>query len=88
MKHSCPVCGYDDLDGPPTAYIICQCCGTEFGYHDAERTHEELRCEWIARGASSHSRRRPPPNGWSAIDQLRAARLRLPETSAEKVSAS
>ena len=88
MKHTCPVCGYADLDGPPEAYIICQCCGTEFDYHDAERTHEELRAAWIAEGAKWHSRRRQPPNGGSPFDQLRDARLPLPDIVNDKISIS
>ena len=27
----CPVCGYRGLEAPPANFLICPCCGTEFG---------------------------------------------------------
>lgn len=47
----CPVCAYPSLPYPPTDYHICPCCGTEFGNDDQDRTHHELREDWIACGA-------------------------------------
>ena len=73
MNYTCPVCGFPDLDGPPTAYLICQCCGTEFDYHDSKLSHRELRKRWIDAGCPWHSKRRAPPIGWSAGEQLTTA---------------
>jgi transcription initiation factor IIE alpha subunit len=44
--HICPVCDYAGLDGPPENWQICPQCGTEFGYDDATKTHQQLREEW------------------------------------------
>jgi predicted amidophosphoribosyltransferase len=46
--HMCPVCGYG-MEDPPQDYNICPCCGTEFGLHDAERTHDQLRSSMISK---------------------------------------
>jgi hypothetical protein len=51
MKYLCPVCGYDQMEHPPQDYAICLCCRTEFGVSDFSWTHEQLRQNWIARGA-------------------------------------
>jgi hypothetical protein len=76
---TCPVCGYPSLGEPhvdpmgsPT-YSICPCCGIEFGYDDAQKSHAELRREWVSRGSPWWSKHEKPPPGWSAEDQLRAA---------------
>lgn len=75
----CPVCGYPDLEEPAfdefgsATFVICPSCGTEFGYHDATRSHEQLRQCWLANGACWHSRVVPAPAGWSPPDQLAAA---------------
>jgi ribosomal protein L37AE/L43A len=66
----CPVCGYPDLDAPPKDYMICSCCGNEFGYDDAYFTHKELRFEWLSAGAPWFSRATPPPEDWSLARQL------------------
>lgn len=79
--YTCTVCGYPSLDEPPVdeygcaSFDICSCCGIQFGYHDACRSHEELRRKWIAEGIPWHSELVHPPNGWNATDQLRAAGL-------------
>jgi hypothetical protein len=79
--HTCPVCGYPDLDEPiadatgePT-YAICPSCGTQFGADDLGRTHEELRAAWVADGMRWWSEAKPAPVGWSAAAQLAAAGL-------------
>lgn len=75
--NKCPVCGYDGLEEPAfddvgaPSYDICDCCGTQFGYHDAKTPHEVLREKWIAKGMPWHSRVTSPPPGWDPIDQLR-----------------
>jgi hypothetical protein len=73
MSHTCPVCGFAGLEEPPRDHTICECCGTQFGYHDVRSSHAELRRQWIDRGATWHSRSFPAPPDWSAMDQLRRA---------------
>ncbi len=68
--NTCPVCGYDRLEDPPTDFNICPCCGTEFGYHDANFTHAQLRQRWIAAGAPWWAADVPPPPDWDPIQQL------------------
>jgi len=68
--YTCPVCAYPQLNYPPCDFTICPSCGTEFGYHDATRTFEELRTKWMVDGMRWHSRAVPPPKDWSAVAQL------------------
>ena len=75
MKHECPVCAYRNMPDAPQDYEICPCCGTEFGMDDVERTHEELRKEWMAKGARWFSDESQAPRGWNAMDQLIEAEL-------------
>jgi hypothetical protein len=70
MPYTCPVCAYPGLPRPAADYEICPSCGTEFEYHDARRTHESLRREWIVEGAQWHSRVVHPPVGWNPWLQL------------------
>jgi hypothetical protein len=70
MTYTCPVCGYQNLPFPPLDYEICPSCGTEFEYHDARRTHAELRENWIRAGALWHSSVVPKPYGWNPVLQL------------------
>ena len=57
-NHICPVCGYTKLAEPPydkqgyPTYVICSCCGFEFGFDDSSRqyTFDAYREEWIERG--------------------------------------
>jgi hypothetical protein len=92
MKYVCPVCGYRGLYRPPRDYYTCPCCGTEFGYDDYVRDHQELRRRWVASGAGWFSKTRPAPAGWSAFIQLLAAnlaiQLRGPEVSRTTVTAT
>ncbi|RBP15900.1 hypothetical protein DFR50_107170 [Roseiarcus fermentans] len=73
----CPVCGYDGLEEPAyddvgaPSYEICPCCGIEFGYEDASRSHESLREEWIAKGMPWWADDKPPP-GWDPVQQVRS----------------
>ncbi len=69
-QYTCPVCGYGELAEPPYDYTICPSCGTEFGYTDSTRTHQELRQQWIASGRHWHSRVTPRPINWDADKQL------------------
>ncbi len=75
--NKCPVCGYNGLHEPAydrhgyASFEICPCCGIEFGYEDARRSHESLRDKWIARGMPWWSDVRKPPAGWDPVQQLR-----------------
>jgi hypothetical protein len=73
MKHTCPVCGYPDLEDAPANYEICPSCGTEFGYTDIARAHSELRQRWLDAGAQWYSRVTPKPQNWNPYEQLRRA---------------
>lgn len=72
----CPVCGYDRMLRPPAVGHICPCCGVEFEVDDDEVSHDELRRQWIDRGAPWFSRATRPPLGWNAILQLNRAGYR------------
>lgn len=80
-RHSCPVCGYAELDEPPTepngepSYTLCPSCGTHFGADDQKKTYAELRADWLASGAVWWSEVKPPPSGWDASAQLASAGL-------------
>ena len=73
----CPVCGYNGLHEPAydrfgcSSFEICPCCGTEFGYQDAGRSHESLRREWIAKGMPWHFPDARPAR-WDPVQQLRS----------------
>lgn len=68
----CPVCGYEGLEDGTASGEICSSCGTEFGYSDFQRSHEDLRRRWIdAEHARWWSRHTPKPRQWSPIRQLR-----------------
>ena len=67
--YTCPVCFFDSMTDPPQDYNICECCGTEFGSDDEERSHGELRTEWIALGAKWFFGN--PPLGWNPWKQSR-----------------
>jgi transcription elongation factor Elf1 len=79
---SCPVCGFAGLSEPAydssgcASFEICPSCGTEFGYHDATKSHAELRKLWLDAGAPWRSQTTPPPHDWDALEQLHAAGLK------------
>lgn len=66
----CPVCAYPKLTEPPLNFSICPSCGTEFENDDYDRTHEDLRRAWLAKGAPWFSRATLPPPNWSGLKQL------------------
>lgn len=70
MRYKCPVCFYDNLEDPPSHHEICPSCGTQFGYHDATKSYEDLRKAWIASGLHWHSRVDDAPLGWNPYIQL------------------
>jgi predicted amidophosphoribosyltransferase len=71
----CGVCGFDRLEEPmydingSASFEICPCCGTEFGYHDAVKSHKELREAWIRNGMNWHTVDYKPEN-WDPKKQL------------------
>jgi len=73
MKYTCPVCGFDGLEEPAADFTICPSCGTEFGYTDFLRGHDDLRARWIAKGMRWHSTVIPAPSDWERVkyEQLR-----------------
>jgi hypothetical protein len=60
---------------PPMDYNICPCCGTEFGLDDVEKSHAELRMEWVRSGARWFSDELVPPDLWNPFVQLALADL-------------
>src|ERR1700724_2060317 len=80
-KHTCPVCGFAELDEPAydaygcASFNICPSCGTEFGYDDSTTAHKQLRHRWIEDGMHWASRAMTPPIGWDPVKQLKSARM-------------
>lgn len=69
-KYQCPVCGYDEMRDPPDSGNICSCCGTEFDVDDCEKSHEQLRDEWIDNGLHWFSKATLLPKDWNPYRQL------------------
>jgi len=65
----CPVCGYE-MEDPSTDYNICPSCGIEFGLHDVNASHEELRAAWIKTGPKWWSTTDPQPADWNPFQTL------------------
>jgi hypothetical protein len=72
----CRVCGLqqDELpwgeDGNTPSFNICDCCGTEFGYHDATLTAiKNTRSKWIAQGTKWFNPK-AKPEIWVLKEQL------------------
>ena len=70
MLYKCPVCFFPDMDSPPSDYMICPCCGTEFGLDDEETSHDQLRMMWVERNFPWFSNYTAPPPGWDPVRQL------------------
>ena len=49
---------------PPGDSNICSSCGTEFGYDDVSKTHDQLTRAWVAKGAPWFSKYASPPPDW------------------------
>ena len=75
-KYICPVCGYPMQD-PPRDNNLCPSCGTEFGYHDAGRTFQDIRQEWLRSGAHWWSRYEKQPYNWNPFQQMMDAGFRI-----------
>src|SRR5258706_6120636 len=69
-KYQCPVCGFDEMRDPPDSGNICSCCGTEFDVDDRNRSHGQLRAEWIDNGFHWFSKATVRPKDWSPYRQL------------------
>ena len=73
----CRVCGLDYIDFYPWGESnddpsngICDCCGVEFGYEDADpETVESYRNDWIKKG-SLWFNPKYKPEGWKLEVQL------------------
>ena len=69
LSKICPVCGYTKLPDSPydeygyPTYIICPCCGFEFGFDDEsnEFSFEEFRKNWIENGFLFFEKNKKPP---------------------------
>jgi hypothetical protein len=61
-------------------YNICPCCGTEFGLDDVEKSHADLRHEWLQRGAPWFSDELHPQPMWNPFVQLVMADLEYDRT--------
>jgi hypothetical protein len=70
MFYQCPVCGYNEMQFPPSEHNICPCCSTEFGYDDFSKSHRVLRNEWLAHGANWFSYTTIPPFTWNGFRQV------------------
>ena len=73
-EHTCLVCGFSgDDEFYPRNYMICGCCGTEFGYDDRVLTNRDLRLRWIKHGFPWFDVDEPKPHGWDPYQQLEKA---------------
>lgn len=73
----CRVCGLEQdeppwgIDGKSPSFIICYCCGAEFGYEDftlkAIRSH---RHKWLTNSVKWWEEKERPKN-WDLLSQLR-----------------
>ncbi len=85
--HTCPVCGYPDLEEPPRApsgggsYEICPSCGFQFGVDDDDKglTFAQARERWVQKGYPWRSKGRPQPRGWDGEAQLRKIKDKRPD---------
>jgi hypothetical protein len=67
---SCRVCGLAQdespwgVDGRSPNYVICDCCGVEFGYGDCTKeSTRAYRTKWLASGAEWRYAHRGPRHG-------------------------
>ncbi|NGN41386.1 hypothetical protein G6N74_09935 [Mesorhizobium sp. CGMCC 1.15528] len=76
-RYQCRVCGldhYPDMpwgaNGKDPSYIICGCCGAEFGYDD--EAHEQRRQHWIEKDNCKWSSPKERPLDWDMVSQVRS----------------
>jgi len=85
MPYFCHVCGFSlgpdapwGEDGLNPTFIICDCCGVEFGYEDHLSTGvKRHRDQWLSSGAAWHNPKAKPP-AWSLDQQLNQIPTTLP----------
>ena len=59
------------MDSPPVDYMICPCCGTEFGLDDVSMSYDDLRILWAyGKHYAWFSQYTPPPPNWNPTAQL------------------
>jgi hypothetical protein len=76
-NYFCHICGFSlgaeapwGANGLLPSFIICDCCGVEYGYEDCLQTGvEKYRQEWLSTGAS-WSNPKAKPLDWSLERQL------------------
>ena len=80
----CHVCGYNNGEpvrgrsGKDPTFIICECCGCEFGYHDATlKALSRHREKWLGNGAKWRGVRERPKE-WNLDEQLARIPTELP----------
>jgi len=56
------------MENPPRNFHICPSCGTEFWNDDEDKSHAELRREWVVSGAPWFFG--DSPAGWNPWIQL------------------
>jgi hypothetical protein len=81
----CPVCELPVLDAPVDLGPVCPACGTAFEIDDEFKSYQQLRTDWLSRGAQWYSVFQSPPPNWRAIRAellLRAAPPRMESSSA------
>jgi hypothetical protein len=94
--HTCPVCGYPELEEPPRSpsgggsYEICPSCGFQFGVDDDDKgiTYDEWRVRWKEKGQAWSSRGNVAPRGWNANSQLATLGKPSPPPKQARTSAS
>lgn len=75
QQGGCAVCGYGWPNKAFYHHEICPCCGTQFGYDDAIKSHAELRKLWVRRGIHWWGEPTERPEGWDPEQQMRLAGL-------------
>ena len=76
-QHKCHVCGVDlgsfapwGDDGMSPSFVICDCCGVEYGYEDCRASGViAARERWVTGGFQWHYPKLRPVD-WVAADQL------------------
>jgi hypothetical protein len=72
----CTICGLDQGEPPwgengqTPSFVICECCGVEFGYEDCLLEGiRKYRNEWLQAGSQWHEPKYKPLN-WNLDEQL------------------
>ena len=72
----CRVCGLEQADPPwgedgkTASFLICHCCGTEFGYEDVKPiSAKKARERWLSQGSPWFWPKDKPEN-WDLEEQL------------------